>query len=101
MKMAEGINISLAEVTSTATSIRSINLILEDRLNQIKTQMNNLASTWQSDAANTILCIFNSFAPIFENYKTVVDSYAKFLDATVTAYDSAETAINSNASAFK
>ena len=99
--MAEGINISLAEVTSTATSIRSINLILEDRLNQIKTQMNNLASTWQSDAANTIIGNFNSLAPKFENYKTVVDSYAKFLDATVTAYDSAETAINSNASAFK
>lgn len=99
--MAEGINISLAEVTNTASSIRSINQILDTRLGEIKTQMTNLSSTWQSDASNTILANFNALAPKFEEYKNVVESYAKFLDFTVTSYDTTETAINNNASAFK
>lgn len=97
----EGIKISLGEVTKTASTIRTLNASLEARLADIKKEMNALASTWQSDASNTIRNNFNALAPRFEEYKTIVESYAKFLDATVTNYDSAEAAINNNASAFK
>lgn len=97
----EGINISLGEVTSTAGTIRTLNTNLAAKLDSIKTQMNNLASTWQSDSSNTIREKFNGLAPKFEDYHSIVEAYAKFLDNTVTAYDSTETAINNNASAFK
>lgn len=97
----EGIKISLGEVAKTAGSIRTLNQGLSTRLEEIKKEMNSLASTWQSDASNTIRNKFNALAPKFEDYKAVVESYAKFLDNTVTNYDIAETSINHNASAFK
>jgi WXG100 family type VII secretion target len=97
----EGIKISLGEVSKTAGTIRTLNNGLNARLEEIKKEMNNLASTWQSDASNTIRNNFNALAPKFEQYKEIVDSYAKFLDVTVTNYDAAESAINNNASAFK
>ncbi|UFT99202.1 pore-forming ESAT-6 family protein [Radiobacillus kanasensis] len=97
----EGIKVSLNEVSNTAGQIRTLNEQLSTRLDQIKRDMNDLASTWQSDASNTIRSNFNALAPRFEEYRQVVDSYAKFLDATVTNYNTAETAINNNASAFK
>ncbi|CAM4339183.1 pore-forming ESAT-6 family protein [Paenibacillus tarimensis] len=99
--MADGINISLAEVTKTASTIKTLNEGLAAKLDDIKKEMNNLASTWQSDASETIRGRFNALAPRFEEYKNIVNSYSVFLDNTVTNYNAAETAINSNASAFK
>ncbi|MFB9277190.1 pore-forming ESAT-6 family protein [Cohnella cellulosilytica] len=99
--MADGINISLGEVSKTANTIRTLNTALSTKLDEIKKEMNGLASTWQSDASNTIRNNFNALAPRFEEYQAVVDSYAKFLDITVTNYDNTETQINNNASAFK
>lgn len=100
--MAEGISISLSEVSRTAGTIRTLNNNLTAQLNDIKTQMNNLSATWQSDASETIRTNFNSMAnQQFENYRRIIESYAKFLDDTVSTYDSVETAINNNANAFR
>ncbi|WML60552.1 pore-forming ESAT-6 family protein [Neobacillus sp. PS2-9] len=98
---AEGINISLPEVSSTAQSIKAINQDLSTRLEEIKKEMGNLAQSWQSDASNTIRDKFNALAPRFEEYKNVINSYAIFLDQTVDNYNQTETAINNNASQFK
>ena len=99
--MAEGINISLGEVSATAASVRSINASLANTLAQIKTQMNNTAQSWQSEAGTTIRDRFNALAPQFEQYREVVDNYAKFLDVTVTNYNATENSINSAASSFR
>jgi len=97
----QGIKISFGEVSSTASTIRNLNTNLDTRLSDIKSEMNALASTWQSDASETIRERFNALVPRFAEYKSIVDSYAKFLDNAVASYDSTETAINTNASAFK
>lgn len=97
----EGIKISLGEVSSAAGTIRNLNTNLDARLGDIKKEMNDLAASWQSDAADTVRERFNALAPKFAEYKEVIESYAKFLDNTVASYDAAETAINANASAFK
>ena len=97
----EGIKISMPEVLNTADSIRNINNALDINLQDIKREMDSLASTWQSDSSNTVREKFNALAPRFEEYKQVIESYAKFLNATVTNYESVEAAINSNASSFK
>jgi len=97
----EGINISLAEVTKTADNLKKINKVLTQKLEEVKKEMDNLASSWQSDASNTIRNNFNAFAPRFEEYRSVVESYADFLNLTVQEYNSTENAINSNASAFR
>ncbi|MCY9692057.1 pore-forming ESAT-6 family protein [Paenibacillus alginolyticus] len=97
----QGINISLAEVTSTANRIRSVNTNLLDKLKEIKTEMNSLTSTWQSEASDTAQNKFNALESKFTNYYDIIQAYATFLDTTVTNYDAAETKINANASAFK
>ena len=99
--MMEGINISLAEVSRVAASIRTINENLKNKLHEMKKEVDGLASSWQSDAAETIRSRMNAFAPRFEEHYKVVESYATFLDHTVTAYDTTETTLNNNASMFK
>ena len=63
--------------------------------------MNDLESTWRSDAATDIRAAMNALKPRFEEYKTVVESYAKFLVNTAQSYDVTETSIQNNAGAFK
>lgn len=97
----DGIKISLNEVSNTAGSLRNLNQQLTTKLEEIKAQMDGLASTWQSDASNTIRAKFTGLQPRFEEYREVIDNYARFLDSTVQAYDTAESNINNNASMFK
>lgn len=97
----EGINISLAEVTKTAQTIKTLNKSLSSRLEDIKKEMNGLEGNWKSDSSETIRSKFNGLAPKFENYEQIINSYAVFLEKTVTGYNEAETAINNNASQFK
>lgn len=95
------INISLPEVTNTASTIRTLNQNLNTRLEEIKAQMNALSGSWESDGSEAIRANFNALQPKFESYRDVVDSYAQFLDQTVETYQATETAITSNANAFK
>lgn len=95
------INISLAEVANTATSLRATNERLRSNLEDVKSQMNSLSQTWSSPAADNILARFNALDTVFKNYYDVIDKYAIFLDQAVEAYDTTETSINTNASQFE
>ena len=99
--MADGIQITTAEVRGLANSINNTNEALAQTLEQIKSKMDGLASTWQSEASDTIRTKFNSLAPRFQEYRDVVQSYSKFLNTTADNYDATESAINSSASSFK
>lgn len=96
-----GLKITTEEVTATASTIRSLNVSLNEKLENIRTQMNNLQSTWQSEGGTVIVESINEKRTAFENYHEVVDSYAKFLDNTVQAYESSEKVVSNNAQAFK
>lgn len=95
------INISLAEVTNTASTIKTLNQSLTSNLEEIKGSMNNLAGSWESEGSEAIRSKFNALQPRFDNYREIVESYAQFLDRTVEAYNTTETTITSNANAFK
>lgn len=97
----EGLKITLGEVTKTASQLRTFNQTLNDRLSEIRTDMNALAQYWDSDASSSIRANFNALQPRFEEYRQVVDNYAKFLDSTVIHYNEAESKINNNANMFK
>lgn len=97
----DGIMISLEEVSSTASSISSLNVQLMEKLTSISAAMAALSSTWQSEAAETIRGKMEGMKPIFENYRDVIDSYVKFLNQTVEAYTATETNIKSSASSFQ
>lgn len=96
-----GIKISTQVLISTASEVRSLNAKLNEDLASCNTAMNNLESTWQSDAATDIRAAMNNLKPRFDEYQKVIESYAKFLDSTAASYEATEQAVQSNASQFK
>lgn len=99
--MADSITISTQVLMDTAQKVRDINEAMDGKLADINKSMNDLESTWKSDAATDIRAAMNALKPRFEEYKEVVESYAKFLVNTAQSYESTEAAIQNNANQFK
>lgn len=99
--MADSIKISTQVLTDTAQKVRNCNTAMDEKLADINKNMNDLETSWKSDAASDIRAAMNALKPKFEQYKNVIESYAKFLVNTAQSYETTEGAIQSNASAFK
>lgn len=97
----DNIKISLAEVQTTADTIRTRNQQIYDLLQNAKREMDKLQGFWQSESSETVRQRFSQFSSQFETQREILDAYARFLDHTVQTYDALETAINSNATAFQ
>lgn len=95
------IQISLQEVQDTANQLRSLNMLMDEELNAMKSEMNRLDSSWISDGSLEIRNKFNLFSARFEKQKETINQYAKFLDLAVSSYDTLETTITSNASGMQ
>ena len=95
------IHISLQEVQDTANQLRSLNMLMDEELNAMKSEMNRLDSSWISEGSLEIRNKFNLFSTRFEKQKETINQYAKFLDLAVSAYDTLETTITSNASGMQ
>lgn len=95
------IHISLQEVQDTANQLRSLNMLMDEELNAMKSEMNRLDSSWISDGSLEIRNKFNLFSSRFEKQKETINQYAKFLDLAVSSYDTLETMITSNASGMQ
>lgn len=99
--MPEGINVSTQVLLDTAGKVRNCNNAMDEKLTTINQKMNDLESSWKSDAANDIRSAMNALRPKFEECKNVVESYAKFLTDTAQRYETTETTIQNNANQFK
>lgn len=95
------IQISLQEVQDTANQLRSLNMLMDEELNAMKSEMNRLDSSWISDGSLEIRNKFNLFSSRFEKQKETINQYAKFLDLAVSSYDTLETTITSNTSGMQ
>ncbi len=98
--MADAIKTSTQVLVDTATTIRTQNKTMDEKLNDINREMQGLNGTWVSDAGSDIRTAMNNLKPRFEQYKAVVESYAKFLDTTAQSYEATETAVQNNAQQF-
>ncbi len=99
--MADSIKISTQVLMDTAQKVRDCNTTMDAKLADINKNMNDLESTWKSDAATDIRAAMNAMKPKFEEYQNVIESYAKFLVNTAQSYESTESAVQNNASQFK
>ena len=101
--MAGTIKISTDQVEAIATSVDNSNKKLKATLEESKSAMKSLNSTWQGEAAQATVAAYDSFAAkYFQNYHDVIDSYVKFLRQNVSAdYQATETANTNLADAFK
>ena len=94
------LNISLPEVSQTASAIRNYNSNLDERLSYVNKIMCELISIWLSNGEEALLSRFQKFAQKFLNESEIIENYARFLDETVSSYDSLESTIVANASNF-
>lgn len=77
--MADGIQISTQVLVDTAEKVRSINNALDTKLEEINKSMNDLSSTWKSDAGEEIRAAMNALKPRFEEYKPLLSHMQSFL----------------------
>jgi len=100
--MPSPIKISTQEVSSTASTIRTLNGQLDGLLKDITQQMTGLKSTYQSEAADAIQERFNATAnKYFNQYQDIIKSYADFLEEVVVGgFEKIEDIIKTNANAF-
>ena len=99
--MAEGIQITLGEVSGVANTIRSLNSNMMTCLDEIHSQMKASADYYDSTDGEEIRANFDATSAHFEEYRLVIESYAKFLDDTVAALNGAQNSNTSNADMFK
>mgnify|MGYP003297195351 CR=1 FL=1 len=99
--MAESIKVSTSVLKETAGKVRGINAKLDEQLASINKKMNDLESSWSSDAGRDIRANMNALKPRFEDYKKIVESYANFLDETAATYEETEQIVQQNASQFR
>ncbi len=99
--MADSIKVSTQVLLDTAAKVRACNTKMDSRLTDINKAMNDLQSTWKSDAAEDIRAAMNALKPKFEEYKSVVESYAGFLDKTAQSFEDTEQSVQTYAGQFK
>ncbi len=101
--MAGQIRVSTAQVAEIATTIESLNKRLQEKLEESRSTIKGLASTWEGEAATATIEAYDSFAAkYFQNYYDVIDNYVKFLRQNVEqGYFETETANTNIADAFK
>ena len=95
--MADGIQISTAEIEDAAEKIREFNNNMDEDLSQIRTQITTLKDTWESASADMVEAAMDSLKPRFDQYKEIVGRYNAFLTKTAGDYVSTEEANRTNA----
>ena len=97
------ITVSTEEVMAIASRIDSDNKRLEELLQESKTTLEGLGSTWTGKAAEQTRTAYASFSQkFFQQYFDILDQYVKFLRSNVSAgYEETETGNISLADQFK
>ena len=94
--------ISTSDVSATAARIRSTNVQLNNTLKQVTSEINGVASSWDSTAAATFQGGYGRLKARFDDFQKTVDAYAAFLDRKIAVdYEAAESSLNKAASQFK
>lgn len=72
------------QVLAIAAQIESDNQELQNLLNQSKTTLDNLASSWIGTASDQTRASYDTFAgKYFQNYYDLLEQYVKFLRSNV------------------
>ena len=91
------------QVLAIATQIEADNQELQNLLNQSKTTLDNLSSSWTGTASDQTRASYDTFAgKYFQNYYDLLEQYVKFLRSNVAEqYSQTENANTKLADLFK
>lgn len=101
--MAGQIRIDTDQVNAVAQTIENLNGQLKEELNNAKSTIKGLSTSWEGEAANAVISSFDEFSDkYFQSYYDVIDNYVKFLRNTVVqGYETTESTNTSLADQFK
>lgn len=80
MADAMSINVSTQELRDVAAKIDARKVNLRGKLDEITRKMNELKTSWTSEASEEIVAKINGMKGRFDEYDSVIQSYADFLD---------------------
>ena len=91
--MAGTIKITTDQVEAIASNLDNNNKKLRETLEESRSSIKSLNSTWQGEASQATIAAYESFsAKFFQSYYDIIDSYVKFLRQNVAIdYTSTET----------
>lgn len=96
------INITLPEVSSHSTSIRTSNTDLTAALLEAKQAIESiLGSSWQGAPVDGMKAKMTALQTKFDTYQQIIDDYAKFLDKTVDRYTTTDAQVSQNVQALQ
>ena len=101
MADAMSINVSTQELWDVAAKIDARKVNLRGKLDEITRKMNELKTSWTSEASEEIVAKINGMKGRFDEYDSVIQSYADFLRKAAEQYETTETTAKTNASAFQ
>lgn len=101
--MAGTINVTTDQVNQIADRIEGLNKRLSTTVQECAAAINNLKSTWDSEAAQETMVNFTNFSTEFgESYEKTIQAYVTFLrNAVAQGYFETETSNTNLAGAFK
>lgn len=84
-------------------TIENLNGQLKEELNNAKSTIKGLSTSWEGEAANAVISSFDEFSDkYFQSYYDIIDNYVKFLRNTVVqGYETTESTNTSLADQFK
>lgn len=94
--MAE-MKIDTQRLSTAATDIKNMNGSLNEILGSFSKKVEELQSTWESDAGERTQKAIKNLEPRFEDYRKVLNSYAEYLEKTAESYESTEKTLVNNA----
>ncbi len=75
-----------------ATSFKTVAGSIKTFTGEMTSEINSLKSSWEGEAAQTLVEKFNGLADNFEDVYNTIISYANFLEQAAEAYDATENA---------
>ena len=89
--MANNVGISLDEAVRVLGVIREQKSTMKGKLSNISRSVNDLKSSWQSDAADNLQGIASSMQERFNELEKEVDGFAALLEQIIQNWDKTET----------
>lgn len=82
------------ELNEVAARVEGLRGEVESIFSQIRVQMGQVQSVWQSPAGNRAWAQFEQLSPYFEQYTQLIENYCVYLRQTATAYQENESMLS-------
>lgn len=88
--MANNLGVSPSVLQETVNTLREQKAIMTTKLDNVHNAVDELNSSWQSDAANSLKSIASTMSEKFAGLEREVENFSVFLEGVIANYEIAE-----------